>query len=79
VFISANISNPFESLNVKICVNTKIDTTNTANNSNEKYPNIVVMIMNQKVNPAVTAILLNRVDDNSNLNRINECYQSTLS
>tara|TARA_B100000029_G_C17021392_1_gene758704 strand:- start:90 stop:221 length:132 start_codon:yes stop_codon:yes gene_type:complete len=38
-----------------------------ANISNEKLPVAVVIIINQKVNPAVTATDLKRGDDNSNL------------
>ena len=36
---------------------------NIINNSNEKYPVAVVIIVNQKVNPAVTAIDLKRGED----------------
>jgi len=34
----------------------------------------IVIMKNQKDNPAVTAILLNLGEDSSNLNRVNECY-----
>ena len=41
--------------------------------SKEKIPIPVVMMINQKLNPAVTANALNLGDENSILNRINEC------
>ena len=79
VFICANMSNPFESLRAKICVVMKIDATKIRKVSMEKIPIEIVIIRNQKDNPAVTAILLNLGDDNSNSDRINECYKTTLS
>ena len=42
--------------------------------SSAKTPKIDVRIKNQKVNPADTANALNLGEDNSILNRINECY-----
>ena len=48
------------------------------NASKENNPMAEEMIKNQKENPAVTANALNLGDDSSILNRINECYQSTL-
>ena len=39
----------------------------------EKLPIAFKIIKNQNENPAVTASDLNRGDDNSILNRINEC------
>jgi len=72
----ANLSNPFETLYAKICVIAKIESEKINNDSYEKYPVMEVMIKNQKVNPAVTAIDLKRVEENCNLNRINECNQS---
>ncbi len=62
----ANRSRPFETLQEKICVRAKIDNENIAKNSNVKYPEAVVIITNQKVNPAVTAIDLKRGDDSCN-------------
>jgi hypothetical protein len=40
----------------------------------EKRPREKVITKKYKENPAVTAILLNLEDDNSNSDRINECY-----
>ena len=79
VFICANMSNPFESLRAKICVVMKIDATKIRKSSMEKIPKEMLIIKHQKDNPAVTAILLNLGDDNSNSDRINECYKTTLS
>ena len=62
----ANRSRYFETLQEKICVRAKIDNENIAKNSNVKYPEAVVIITNQKVNPAVTAIDLKRGDDSCN-------------
>lgn len=70
----ANLSNPFEILYAKIWVMVKIEIEKTSSDSYEKYPVAEVKIINQNVNPAVTAIDLKRGDDNCNLNRINECY-----
>ena len=44
------------------------------NDSREKNPNELVITKNQKVNPAVTAIALNRGEESSILNRVNEGY-----
>ena len=60
----ANLSKPFETLYAKICVVAKIESEKSNNDSYEKYPVIEVMIKNQKVNPAVTAIDLKRGDEN---------------
>ena len=79
VFICANISNPFESLRAKICVTTNSDVIKIRNSSMDKILKEIVIMKNQKDNPAVTAILLNLGEDSSNLNRVNECYQTTLS
>jgi len=78
VLIIANMSNPFESLTANICVIIKIVATNTASTSKENNPIADVIIKNQKENPAVTAKLLNRGEESSILNRINECYKTTL-
>ena len=78
VLIIANMSNPFESLTANICVIIKIATTNTASVSKENNPIADVIIKNQKENPAVTARLLNRGEESSILNRINECYKTAL-
>ena len=78
VLIIANMSNPFESLTANICVIIKTVATNTASISKENNPIADVIIKNQKENPAVTAKLLNRGEESSILNRINECYKTTL-
>jgi len=78
VLIIANMSNPFESLTANICVIIKTVATNTANTSKENNPIADVIIKNQKENPAVTARLLNRGEESSILNRINECYKTAL-
>jgi len=44
----------------------------------ENIPVILDIIKNQNDNPAETANALNFEDECSILNRINECYQSTL-
>ena len=54
-------------------------TTNPANNSKENIPTTDVIMKNQNENPAVTANDLNLGEDSSILNRVNECYQTTLS
>ena len=78
VLIIANMSNPFESLTANICVIIKTVATNTASASKENNPMADVIIKNQKENPAVTARLLNRGEESSILNRINECYKTAL-
>ena len=62
----ANLSNPFETLYTKICVIVKIEIEKINNDSYEKYPVIELIMINQKVNPAVTANDLKRGDDNCN-------------
>ena len=62
----ANLSNPFETLYAKICVMVKIEIEKISSDSYEKYPVAEVRMMNQNVNPAVTAIDLKRGDDNCN-------------
>ena len=78
VLIIANISNPFETLTENICVIIKTVATNTASASKENNPIADVITKNQKENPAVTARLLNRGEESSILNRINECYKTAL-
>ena len=78
VLIIANMSNPFESLTANNCVIIKTVATNTANTSKENNPIADVIIKNQKENPAVIAKLLNRGEESSILNRINECYKTAL-
>ena len=62
----ANLSNTLETLYAKIWVILKIEIEKIIRNSYEKYPVVEVKIMNQKVNPAVTAIDLKRGEDNCN-------------
>ena len=62
----ANISRAFETLQEKICVIVNTIDTKINKYSNEKFPIPVVIITNQKVNPAVTANDLKRGDDNCN-------------
>jgi len=78
VLIIAKISNAFESLNAKICVMVIINTRKITSASIENKPEAEVIIKNQKENPAVTAMALNLGDDSSILNRINECYKTSL-
>ena len=78
VLIIANMSNPFESLTANICVIIKTVATNTASTSKENNPIADVIIKNQKENPAVTARLLNRGEESSILNWINERYKTAL-
>ena len=78
VLIIANMSNPFESLTANICVIIKTVATNTASASKENNPIADVITKNQKENPAVTARLLNRGEESSILNRINECHKTAL-
>ena len=78
MLIIAKMSNAFESFNAKICVIDIVITTNIASASKENNPVADEITKNQKENPAVTAIDLNLGDDNSILNWINECYETTL-
>ena len=52
--------------------------TKITNASKENKPVAEEIIKNHKENPAVTAMALNLEDDSSILNRINECYKTTL-
>ena len=72
------MSNAFESFNAKICVMVIINTRKITNASIENKPEADVIIKNQRENPAVTASSLNLGEDSSILNRINECYETTL-
>ena len=62
----ANLSNPFETLYAKIWVMVKIEIEKISSDSYEKYPIAEVKMINQNVNPAVTAIDLKRGDENCN-------------
>ena len=78
VFIIARTSNPLDNFEAKICVMLIVMIIKIKNDSREKNPNELVITKNQKVNPAVTAIALNRGEESSILNWVNEGYQSTL-
>ncbi len=69
----AKISNALDSLTEKICVKVMVIPKNMTSNSNEKRFVDAVIKKNQNVNPAVTASALNRGEDTSILDRINEC------
>ena len=73
------MSNAFESLNAKIWVIAIVIAIKITNASIENKPVAEEIIKNHKENPAVTAMALNLGDDNSILNRINECYKTWLS
>ena len=72
------MSNAFESLRAKIWVIDIVIATKITNASIENKPMVEDIIKNHKENPAVTAKALNLGDDSSILNRINECYKTTL-
>ncbi len=78
VLIIAKTSNIFDSFFAKICVMVANAIINGIINSKENIPIALLIIKNQKENPAVTAIDLNRGEDNSNLDRIYEGYKSSL-
>ena len=54
-------------------------TTNDIIDSRENTLSELVIMKNQNENPAVTASALNLGEDNSILNRIDECHQTSLS
>ena len=70
MLIIAKTSNALESFFVKICVIINNIAINVKKTSNEKTPKAVVIIKNQKENPAVTDRLLNLGLESSKLNRI---------
>ena len=78
MLIIAKMSNAFESLTAKICVTAIVITTKITSASKENKPVADEIIKNHKENPAVTTKDLNLTDDSSILNRINECYKTTL-
>ena len=78
MLIIAKMSNAFESLRAKIWVIDIVIATKITNASIENKPMVEDIIKNQRENPAVTANALNLCDDNSILNRINECYKAAL-
>jgi len=53
--------------------------TNIPKASSENTPIAEVMMKNHSASPAVIASALNLDEDNSMLNRINECYETGLS
>ena len=78
MLIIAKMSNAFESLIAKIWVIDIVIRTKIVNASIENKLVAEEIIKNQRENPAVTAMALNLGDDNSILNRINECYKTAL-
>jgi len=62
----------------KNCIKGKIIAIKITRYSILKMPIIDVIIKNHKVNPAETVNALNLGDDNSILNRINQCYKPGL-
>ena len=72
VLIIAKISNPFEIFFANICVILRTVATKIIKISIENIPVDDVMIKNQKDNPAVTAMDLNRGELVCILNRINK-------
>ena len=76
VLIFAKISNAFESFDANNCVIEIILAKNIPNISKVNRPVEEVIITNQNVNPAETANALNRGEDNSILNRIDECNKT---
>jgi hypothetical protein len=72
VLIIAKISNPFEIFFANICVILRTAATKIIKISIENIPVDDVMIKNQKDNPAVTAMDLNRGELVCILNRINK-------
>ena len=78
MLINAKMSSAFESLNAKIWVIDIVIAIKIANASKENKPMAEEIIKNQREKPAVTVMALNRGDDSSILNRINECYKTGL-
>jgi len=78
VLYRANTSRAFETLSAKNCINGKTIKIKIVMVSNEKYPKVEIITINQKVNPAETASALKHGDESSILNWIDESYQSTL-
>ena len=74
VLMIAKTSNALDNFIEKICVRTSTITTKTASASKEKTPIAVVIMKNQKENPAVTANDLNFGEESSILNWINKCH-----
>ena len=78
VLIMAKMSRPFEILYEKICVIINVDAIKITNISRENCFTEFVIIKNHKEIPEDTASDLNLGEDNSMLNRINECHESSL-
>ena len=72
MLIIAKISNPFEIFFENICVVLKITPTNNKNISREKKFMVELIIKNQNVKPALTAIDLNLGELVCMLYRINK-------
>jgi len=63
-----------DTLTDKNCIRGNTIAIKIAKYSSVNTPKIDVIRKNHRVNPADTANALNRGEDNSILNRINECY-----
>ena len=74
VLIIAKMSSPFEIFFANICVTLRTIPTNIIKISTENIPADVVMMKNQKDNPAVTANDLNLGELVCILNRIDKCH-----
>ena len=74
VLIIAKMSNPFDIFFANICVTLRTIATNIIKISSENIPVDDVMIKNQNVKPALTAIDLNLGELGCILNRINESH-----
>ena len=78
VLTIAKISNPFESFTANIWVTVIVRIIKTRNISRENNPKELLIMKNQKENPAVIASALNLDEERSILNRIDKCNQTTL-
>ena len=76
MFIIAIISRIFDSFDAKICVIDTTTNTKIARYSKENRPRDVVIIKNQKVNPAEVANALKFDEESFILNWIYECYKT---
>jgi len=74
----AIMSKTFETFVDNNCIIIKTENVKIIKYSMENKPTVLVIIRNQKVNPAETAKALNLGEESSILNRINKSYQTTL-
>ena len=74
----ANISNNLDNFTANIWVTIIIIATNDAISSIENMPIALEIMKNQNEKPALTANALNLEEDRSILDRIDECYKTTL-